>query len=297
MPRLTIIIPTYDRARMLGRAVESALAQTMDDLEVLVVDDGSPRAPNLPPDPRLRLLRSGHNRGHAAARNSGLRECRSQWVTFVDDDDELLPHMVKVSLAASAASRLPPPVGVLSGIETVDRAGRALPARLPPTLARGAFFSLEAEQKGRSFLTKQTLVVERDVLLSLGGFDESLRTRVHTDLFLRLNPVCSLQGVDEITYRRHLHAGDQLSRNAELRQESFRRLVAKHRTLLRSKPEGFARMLAEHARMSLRTGRYDAAMRAMLTALRYAPLSIVRLVASLLSPAGGVRDARQKVRT
>ncbi|MCX7595406.1 MAG: glycosyltransferase, partial [Fischerella sp.] len=92
-PLLSIIIPTHNRPHLVGRAVKSALEQTVEDFEVIVVDDGSTQPPELPSDRRLRLLRHEQSRGGAAARNTGTEAACGRWVTYLDDDDLLLPHM------------------------------------------------------------------------------------------------------------------------------------------------------------------------------------------------------------
>ena len=168
--------------------------------------------------------------------------------------------------------------------------------RLPPTLPRGSCFALEPEQEGKSFLTKQTLVIERATLLSIGGFDERFRARVHTELFLRLNPVYSLQGIERVTYRRYLHEQRQLSREVRLRQESFRQLVEAHASVLRAKPKGYARMLTDHARKSREMGQYGAAAKAALEALRYAPIDTARRMAGRSFIAETVRQGFRRLR-
>ena len=189
-PALSIIIPTRDRPHLLPRAVKSALEQTFADLEVIVVDDASTQLVELPEDPRLRIIRLSKPRGGAAARNVGTDAAIGRWVMYLDDDDRLLPHMAAVSLDALAQATLSAPVAVLSGMELVDAQGNITGSLLPPPARpRGAHFSLEELEPGCSYNTKQTLVVEREVIRSIGGWDEEFRSRVHSELFLRLNPV------------------------------------------------------------------------------------------------------------
>ncbi|OKH28038.1 glycosyltransferase family 2 protein [Chroogloeocystis siderophila] len=270
-PLVSIIIPTYNRPHLLPRAVKSALEQTVEDFEVVVVDDASPQPVSLPEHPRLRILRQVVNQGGAAARNAGIKAARGQWITFVDDDDEMLPHLVAVSLAAVEKTDLPKPVGVLSGIEVVNADGRVTDTRLPPTLAKGKHFCLEPIAPGQSFFTKQTLVVEREVLLGLGGFDESFSSRVHTELFLRLNQVCSLLGVPVVTYRLFSHSSPRVSRNPSLRQKNFNTLIHKHESLFKAHPKMFAHFVYEHARKSYETGQTAAAVSHILWAMRIHP--------------------------
>ncbi|EDX85312.1 glycosyl transferase, group 2 family protein [Synechococcus sp. PCC 7335] len=273
---LTIIIPTYNRPQMVERAVQSALAQTIDTaaegIEVLVVDDHSPAPLSLLEHPRLRVIRLPENRGGAAARNEGARLASGRYITYLDDDDQLLPGMAEVAIKALRDSTLPPPVGVLSGIEVVNQSGQVLRTRRPPILPKGSHFSLEKISPDKSFLTKQTLVVEKEVLLAIGGFDETFRSRVHSELFLRLNQVCSLVGLPTTTYRLMAHEGPRVSSNLGLRQASFKQLVSKHRELFEAHPEQFAKFLYDHARKSSTLGQRQAALKALAWAFKVHPL-------------------------
>ena len=95
MPLVSVIVPTFQRPEFLQAALGSVLRQTVKDFEVLVVDDGS--AMDLAPlvnaldDGRIRYLRHESNRGEAAARNTGIRGARGDYLAFLDDDDEWFP--------------------------------------------------------------------------------------------------------------------------------------------------------------------------------------------------------------
>lgn len=271
MPDLTVIVTTYDRPERLRSAVASALAQTVE-VEVLVVDDSSPTPPRLPHDPRLRLVRHRANLGVSAARNTGAQAARSRFVTFLDDDDELLPAHAEVTLAAQAEAKLPAPVGVLTAIEVVDETGRPIETRVPPpALPKGGAFSLEPTDPRYSYFTKQTLVVDRGVLLGIGGFDTALRSRVTTEVFWRLNRVCSLVGLEQVTYRHVRHRAARISDDPLQRRDSLRYLVEKHAELLRAHPEGAADLLVDHALVSYRHGRRREALAAVARAAGASP--------------------------
>ncbi|HSM84199.1 MAG TPA: glycosyltransferase [Nodosilinea sp.] len=275
-PQLSIIIPTHNRPQLLPLAVQSALGQTYADLEVVVVDDASTPPVELPADPRLRVIRLEPGRGGAGARNAGTEAARGRWVTYLDDDDCLLPHMAAVSIAAlteaTTAATAEPPVGVISGIHKVNERGEVLTTRVPPALClRGSHFFLSNPEPGRSYNTKQTLVVERAVLLAIGGWDERFRSRVHTDLFLRLNPVCTLIGLPTVTYHLLAHQGARVSGNPQLRQESFRQLIETHRAAFVAHPKTFAEFVYKHALISAQLGQTRAAWQHLLWALRLHP--------------------------
>jgi Glycosyl transferase family 2 len=275
--QLSVIIPTRDRPQLLPRAVQSALSQTMTDLEVIVVDDASTQPVDLPADPRLRVIRLSTPRGGAGARNVGTEAARGRWIAYLDDDDCLLPQMAAVSLDAIALATLPPPIAVISGIDVVDDAGKTLETRLPPpSRPRGCHFALEALEPGKSYNTKQTLVVEREIILQLGGWDEAFRSRVHTELFLRLNPVCSIVGLPVVTYQLYEHPGARVSRNSSLRQESFQRLINKHEAIFRAHPQTFANFVYDHARMLYRMGDKSQALSSLFWAMQIDPLPTLK---------------------
>jgi glycosyltransferase involved in cell wall biosynthesis len=101
VPLVSVVLPTFDRADVIGRAVRSALAQWHQDLELLVVDDGSrdgtvERLRGM--DPRLRVLRQ-ENAGVAAARNHGIREAKGSLIAFLDSDDEWPEHHLALAVA------------------------------------------------------------------------------------------------------------------------------------------------------------------------------------------------------
>jgi glycosyltransferase involved in cell wall biosynthesis len=282
-PLLSIIIPTRDRPHLLPRAVESALAQTIDNFEVIVVDDASTTPVALPEDPRLRVIHLSSSRGGAGARNVGTEAARGRWITYLDDDDRLLPHMAAVSLEAIEKATLPPPVAVISGIEVVSDRAEVSATRLPPPIRpRGAHFSLEELELGKSYNTKQTLVVERETILNIGGWDETFRSRVHSDLFLRLNPVCSIVGLSTITYQLYSHGNERVSRNPILRQESFKRLLDKHEEIFRSHPKMFAHFVCEHALKSYQSGQKQDAFFNLCWAIQLAPIKTFFTLASPL---------------
>ncbi len=176
-------------------------------------------------------------------------------------------------------------MAALSGIEVVDERGQVLERRLPPLeLPRGSHFALEGGVNGRSYNTKQTLVVDRKLVLSLGGFDPAFRSRVHSELFLRLNPVCSLVGVPEVTYRLRKHSGPRVGKDPVLRQRSFTQLVAKHRQAFESHPTAYAEFALDHARTSWAMGQRWVAGRAVARAARVAPGETARWVARRAVP-------------
>src|SRR5438034_9298591 len=124
MNTVSVIIPTYNYARYLAAAIESALAQTYAPLEIIVVDDGST-------DDTLRILGAYGNRlrvlrqanqGAGAARNAGIAAARGEYVAFLDSDDLWHPRKLELQLARFASD---PDLGLVHcGVEVLDEQGR-----------------------------------------------------------------------------------------------------------------------------------------------------------------------------
>ncbi len=116
--KVSVVIPTYNRARVVGAAIDSALAQTHDRLEIIVVDDGSTddtaERVGRRRDPRLRYVRREHA-GVSSARNTGIAAATGDLVSFLDSDDLWKPEKIETEVAALA--RHPEVGGVFSDLE------------------------------------------------------------------------------------------------------------------------------------------------------------------------------------
>ena len=129
MPTVTVIIPVYKVERYLDACVESVVRQSYADLEILLVDDGSPdRCPALcdawaEKDPRIKVIHR-ENGGLSAARNSGIDAAKGEFLLFVDSDDLLEPDAVR---RAVDAQRQQDADLVIFNLTYVDEANRPLP--------------------------------------------------------------------------------------------------------------------------------------------------------------------------
>ena len=184
MPCVSVIIPAYNRAHVLPRAITSVLNQTFTDYEIIVVDDASTDdtgtvAQNT--DGPLRVICHELNRGPAAARNTGIRAARGAYVAFLDSDDEWLP------------GKLARQIGLLEGLGTSYNAccsGRIL---THPVLGYSWERHLPAEEHWTRYLLingcdlspGSTLVARRRVFEHTGLFDENLPRYEDWDWLLR----------------------------------------------------------------------------------------------------------------
>jgi len=182
-PFFSIIIPVYNRAHVLGRALSSVLAQTCQDFEIVIVDDGSPDDPAQIvaqfADPRILFIRQP-NSGGGAARNAGIDACRGRYIAPLDSDDEFLPgHLERMKQLLNGAEDTVGYARVL-----VDRGnGRTLlkPPRAPRPGEHMATYLL----CDRGFVPTITVCVET-VLARRVRYAEHLHYGEDTDFAIRL---------------------------------------------------------------------------------------------------------------
>lgn len=172
-PSISVVIPAYNAAAIVGRAIESALAQTAPPLEVIVIDDGS--ADNTADvvaayEPRVKLLRQ-ENGGPAAARNHGARVSQGDWIALLDADDSWLPQ----KLARQAPFTRDPKVGLVHSVRE-DRA-----AIVPENVTFDALWK-------RNCIANSSVIVRKTAFEEVGGFDEdrALISLEDYNLWLRL---------------------------------------------------------------------------------------------------------------
>lgn len=292
------MIPAYNNARFLPAALDSVLAQTIRDLEIVVVDDGSTDDTGRVLDAylgRVRVIRQG-NAGPAAARNRGAREARGRWIAFLDADDAWDQH------------RLERMLGHLDGhpdVEVVATAARVMDDRgtptgqvLPRQSSRGRLTTLDFLTGDKGTINGSGILIARERFLAAGGFAPAFRTAEDCELWLRLSRRSPIAFLDEPLLLYRVHAGnlsaDRLD-NARAWIEVLEKLrreepgfVDEHRRVFRS---ALAVQWLRLGRELLARGGADTsvrteARRALVRSLRIAPRAraLVYLLLACLAP-------------
>jgi len=206
-PKMTVIITSYNRARYLREAIASVLNQTFEDLELIVVDDGStdetPEVVRAISDRRVRYLPRPH-RGISASLNAGICEARGKYVARLDSDDVWLPEMLS-TLVAVLDTR--PEIGVAYGsAQAMDATGSLLPHKL----GRAEYFP---DDSLRSLIYDDctcniALVARRESLARAGIYDETLIANEDWDMWLRVARSDRFWFVDQVLAYFRVHPGN-----------------------------------------------------------------------------------------
>jgi glycosyltransferase involved in cell wall biosynthesis len=251
LPNFSIIIPTRDRPELLKRALASVLAQTLESWEAIVVDDGSRcdvcSVVSAADSGRVKYIRRESPGGASAARNSGIAEARGEHISFLDDDDELLPGFLQTTWETMNAA--PSDVGLmLPGVEEVRDEGSSC------THMREIVFaspSADPEETRRYVLEGAIgrsggLTVRRSCLDAAGGFDEEYTVAGDAELVVRLVSRYAMVLDPRVLYRVHRHGGGQLTDVSAQRAGACLAVLRKHRALARRYP-GMRRAWMERA--------------------------------------------------
>jgi glycosyltransferase involved in cell wall biosynthesis len=231
-PTISVVIPTYNRAQIIGRTIQSVLNQTYPDFEVIIVDDGS--TDNTEEvvkgfgDDRLRYIRMKENSGTAGVpRNKGIEAARGEYIALLDSDDEWLPE--KLEKQVSKFKSLSPDVGVVyCGYACVNgKTGETLIEYLPN--ARGDVFRSAVE--GRLRLAGHTPLIRKECFEKAGVFDVELLGSEDWDMWIRLAQHCYFDFVPEILARYYVY-GAQKSANLERQIQGYERITRKYQNHL-----------------------------------------------------------------
>ncbi len=284
---ISVVIPTCRRdARILKRAVMSALGQTHPAIELIVVDDSPAdfsgredvrRMLEATGDPRVLYVRHEANRGACAARNTGIARAGGAYLAFLDDDDEWLPEKLEKQLRRMN-ERGADYALIGCGAWTVDDgAGSRRPRK--PWPARGRVFDrliLENFIGSTSFP-----LIRASCLADVGPFDPLMKSAQDYELWLRIAQRYAVDWVEEPLALYHVDGGARISTNAGSRVDGLERLNELHRDYLAAHPKALSARLDKLVPHYVRAGQPSKARRALLQAVRLAPLNFGAHLAAL----------------
>lgn len=241
LPKVSVVLPTYNRAKVLGRSIQSVLRQSYGNLELLVIDDGSDdetaEIVSAISDPRLRYISLSENTGVSAARNAGIGLARGEFIAFQDSDDEWLPN--KLAKQVSAIEEKPDVAVVFCTLKRIyEQEGEShLNPRIPVPTARDA---LLRQLLIRNLAWTQTWLVRKSVLEEYtsqqGPFHPELSRGEDWELILRIAVDHKLMHLPEVLVLAYKTQGSLLAGDKALGQ-TFRVMLERHPALFQKFPD------------------------------------------------------------
>lgn len=262
-PLFSVVIPTFNRAKLVRRAIDSVLAQTIDDFEIIVVDDGSTDDTR---DvviglgaPQVRLISLPLNRGPAAARNAGIAAARGELISLLDSDDEYVPSFLERTRAALA--RTDSRVGFcwtgtqkaslsnVDGLHLEISRRRIWSPRFPSRHDAWRYCLTHNAPWG----TSNGVTFKAFVFAKSGLFDEAMLACEDVDLLIRLVRDFDFAVIPEHLVIVHEDAPQRVDANRLNQANAWARMYRKHRRDLRGDPKAvrfFLINVARHFRQS-----------------------------------------------
>lgn len=284
--RVSVVIPAYNAAGFIRRAVDSVLAQTWPRRDIIVVNDGST-------DDTLRELATYRdkiriidkpNGGLPQARNSGIRAATGEYIAFLDADDRWLPEKLARQVEILVAD---PEVGFCSTVTRVEDPGGSPSGEWPCPHSKEPLLNTLFLQNGVIPGSGSGVMVRRELFQRVGLFDPTLRSLEDIDMWMRLAAVSRYACIDEALTVIVKHP-DSMSRNLETMREAALQVMKKNRELLHEKDRGglwragYANVMADYAKWEYRSGQRMRAIAHLVAALGHSPIRRGRMLAGLL---------------
>jgi glycosyltransferase involved in cell wall biosynthesis len=279
MPLISVVIPAYNREATVKHSIASVLSQSIEDLEVIVVDDGSNdntsglvrKIAQL--DPRVRLITHASNQGAQAARNSGMRAALGDWIAFLDSDDTWLPHSLEVRMAAARSGTF----HVIHSPGFMQRFGSGEQEVFEVPALRGNAY--RQVLRGGSPLFP-ALLIRAEALQAIGGLDEAIVAYQEWETAIRLARLFEFGFVSEPTFVYDCRGTDTISKDLIRGAKGYEQIVTKHlyaiaaNTGPRSVSQHYARLSYEYRK----AGDDVAARRCKITSFAWwpSPLTLLR---------------------
>ena len=286
-PRVSVVIPTYNRAQLVNRAIQSVLDQTYQNFELIVVDDCSTdnteEGISAIGDERVRYIRHDTNKGASASRNTGINASMGELIGFLDSDDEWLPEKLRsqVEVIDSSSSS----VGlVYGGYEVVDDEMKRTIQQVYPE-KRGYIFEDVLKMNGPT--NPLTPLVRRECFEKVGLFDEEMRFGEDWDMWVRIAEHYEFDFVDQPVGKYYV-SQYQITRDRKRVLESLSKFQVKHQHQLAENPAILAHQLKWIGqRYLVELDDYAAARKYLAKAVRANPRGVrlyIHLLASYVTP-------------
>ena len=257
-PRVSVVIPTYNREHTVERAIKSVLDQTYRNFELIVVDDASSDNTEIivkklaAEDKRIRYIRHENNLGVTSGRNTGIHHARGYYLTFLDDDDQMLSH--KLESETTILDNHKELIICTTGFSFIRSSTGEL---LKKVKFEQRIIDQKTALRGNCMTTNDFTVV-REAALKIGGYDVSQPARDDYDFWIRITSQGKGIQVPLYTVNKYVMRDDQISHGFGKKLRGTKLLLEAHRRLFESDPIAHSIILSRIGLMHLLNSEIEA---------------------------------------
>jgi len=228
---ISAVIPTYNRAEFIQKSILSAKNQSIKVTEIIIVDDGSTDqtrevADRFKNDRSIQFIFLNENRGAQAARNAGIHAATSEWIAFLDSDDEWMPDRLENAL--KVAERTNAGVIYSNYIQRFTEDGQEQELVMNPCICEG---NVTDRILAKSFVSFPGLLVKRDLLSTIGYLDESIVAWQEWETAIRLSLITDFAYVGIPAFYWNWHPGETISKSQVRDAVGVLQILVKHKGL------------------------------------------------------------------
>lgn len=281
MPKVSVIIPTHNRAEFLRSAIASVLKQTYQDFEVIVVDDASDEACHdvlsYFGENRIKYIRHEVNKGDAGSRNTGILNSSGDYLAFLDDDDEWLPEklQMQVDLLRNSSAKAG---GVYTGSLTIEKmSGKILGVKVPKK-KRDPFQEILLD----NFIATSSIVLKRECFETVGLFDETIPYNSDYDMWIRIARKYCFECIQEPLFIYHTHR-TKLNTNLKLVLQGHEIVLEKYDKYFATNGRNLSRLYYTLGILYSLNGSVDKSRTSFFNAIKLHPFAIKHYMALIVS--------------
>jgi glycosyltransferase involved in cell wall biosynthesis len=284
-PLVSVIITTFQRKRELINAIDSVVAQTYPNLEIIIVDDNGigkanqkwieHKVKNEYLNHKLIYLKHEVNKGLPSARNTGINIAMGEFISFLDDDDEWLP--TKIEKQIKLFYQLPLNYGIVScGWNFIDLVNQKNKIKFPQVKGNvNKFLGLNY------FSPPSMIMIRANLLKAIGGFDENFLWRQDIELYYRLSFICEFEYVEEVLVNYYFHK-NSMSTNFNRKLFFIEKFIEKHKLSLQNNKTPWSEIHERKGDLEISIGKNIEGFKSYWIAISNRPLRVILILKMLI---------------
>ncbi|NCD01144.1 glycosyltransferase family 2 protein [bacterium] len=281
-PLISVIIPTYNRAHFLPRAINSVLNQTYKNFELIIVDDGSTDETRkiikkfLKKDLRIKYIYQKNSGGPSKPKNTGIQICKGEYIAFLDSDDEWFANKLEKQIKKYIKNNKNNNIGIVGcGAIRINTKNKKTKKVIPPRYVK---------IKSSKVLNKtiphscSSVMIKKSVFKKIGLFDNNIKTADDYEIYIRISRRYNFLFIREPLFNYYIHEDNISKPNSEIDEEKIKekqQIIKKHKKIFSKYPRAYSNEFKKIGTFKMLTKDYKNAKKYFIKSIKINPFSRV----------------------